>query len=249
MLYSEFLELSGLTENQVTVETYANVIEPMYQALPNLSKQQFVKLINVFELKQSFPNIERTLYKMRDVCTSCAREYSATKLRSSVISYRTELENLGVELSQLELHGDLVGLEHGAGLGTDLRPADQREEQILSLFFIIALQQFLADPAVLGCLRQQFFIIVRYSHFFRQQFCHIASPGPILTPDGDDRLILHTKNLPFITWSGRYQRLFSFHVFISSFASLFPASRQKAFPLPFPFFRAILPLSFPYTFT
>ena len=106
MLYSEFLELSGLTENQVTVETYASVIEPMYQALPNLSKQQFVKLINVFELKQSFPNIERTLHKMRDVCTSCAREYSATKLRSSVISYRTELETLGVELSQLELHGE-----------------------------------------------------------------------------------------------------------------------------------------------
>lgn len=106
MLYSEFLELSGLTENQVTVETYATVIEPMYHALPNLSKQQFVKLINGFELKQSFPNIERTLRKMRDVCTSCAREYSATKLRSSVISYRTELETLGVELSQLELHGE-----------------------------------------------------------------------------------------------------------------------------------------------
>lgn len=119
MLYSEFLELSGLTENQVTVETYASVIEPMYQALPNLSKQQFVKLINGFELKQSFPNIERTLRKMRDVCTSCAREYSATKLRSSVISYRKELETLGVELSQLELHGATgmpeIGIHYRAG--------------------------------------------------------------------------------------------------------------------------------------
>ena len=47
-----------------------------------------------------------SVMEMRDVCTSCAREYSATKLRSSVISYRTELETLGVELSQLELHGE-----------------------------------------------------------------------------------------------------------------------------------------------
>lgn len=106
MLYSEFLELSGLTENQVTVETYANVIEPMYQALPNLSKQQFVKLINQYELKQNFPNIELTLRKMRDVCTRCARKYSETKLRSDVISYREELETLGAELSRLELHGE-----------------------------------------------------------------------------------------------------------------------------------------------
>lgn len=105
MLYSEFLELSGLTENQVTVETYATVIEPMYQAVPNLSKQQFVELINRNNIVRCFPNIESTLRKMIDVCISCVSHYSETKLRSDVISYREELETLGVELSQLELHG------------------------------------------------------------------------------------------------------------------------------------------------
>lgn len=105
MLYSEFLELSGLTENQVTVETYATVIEPMYQAVPNFSKQQFVELINRNNIVRCFPNIESTLRKMSEVCTSCVSKYSETKLRSDVISYRKELETLGVELSQLELHG------------------------------------------------------------------------------------------------------------------------------------------------
>lgn len=119
MLYDEFLKLSGLTENQVTVETYASVIEPMYQAVPNLSKQQFVQLINQYELKQNFPNIELTLRKMRDVCTRCARKYRETKLRSDVISYREELYALGVELSQLELHGATgmpeVNIHYGSG--------------------------------------------------------------------------------------------------------------------------------------
>ena len=105
MLYSEFLALSGLTENQVTVETYATVIEPMYQAVPNLSKQQFVELINRNNIVRCFPNIESTLRKMIAVCISCVGKYSETKLRSDVIRYRAELETLGVELSQLELHG------------------------------------------------------------------------------------------------------------------------------------------------
>ena len=43
MMWKEFEEIAGY---EVSYETYNNVIEPMYTALPNISKQEFVKLID-----------------------------------------------------------------------------------------------------------------------------------------------------------------------------------------------------------
>lgn len=44
MMYSEFEEIAGY---EVSFDTYVNIIEPMYMALPDsVSKQEFVKMLN-----------------------------------------------------------------------------------------------------------------------------------------------------------------------------------------------------------
>lgn len=51
MMWNEFMEIAGY---EVSYETYTNVIEPMYMALPgNITKQEFVKMLDkkAFALK------------------------------------------------------------------------------------------------------------------------------------------------------------------------------------------------------
>lgn len=55
MLYDEFLRIANVTENDVTYETYSDVIEPMYMAT-NLDKKEFVKLLNMKEIKSKYAN-------------------------------------------------------------------------------------------------------------------------------------------------------------------------------------------------
>lgn len=46
MMHNEFLDLAGVTDYEVPYKVYAEVIEPMYMGT-NLSKQDFVKFINI----------------------------------------------------------------------------------------------------------------------------------------------------------------------------------------------------------
>ena len=80
---------------------------------------------------------------------------------------------------------------HGSRFAPGLCAADQGEEQILALLFIIAFQQFLTDAAVPGCLRQKLLVVERDIQLFGQQLGHIAAAGSVLSPYGNDRLILH----------------------------------------------------------
>lgn len=43
MMWQEFEEIAGY---EVSFEDYNNIIEPMYMALPNVTKQEFVKMID-----------------------------------------------------------------------------------------------------------------------------------------------------------------------------------------------------------
>lgn len=44
MMWKEFEEIAGY---EVSYDTYTNIVEPMYMAIPdNMTKQQFVKLLN-----------------------------------------------------------------------------------------------------------------------------------------------------------------------------------------------------------
>lgn len=58
MMHKEFEEIAGY---EVSYETYTDIIEPMYMALPdNVSKQQFVKML---DRKQFDLNYKKQQYK------------------------------------------------------------------------------------------------------------------------------------------------------------------------------------------
>ena len=62
-MYHEFLEISRLTERDVTAETYDKVIEPMYMN-SDLSKSEFVSLLNLKAIKEKYPNLNKVSKEM-----------------------------------------------------------------------------------------------------------------------------------------------------------------------------------------
>ena len=65
MMYSEFIELANIPEDKLTYKTYSEVIEPMYMNC-NISKQDFVKLINIDTLVRLYDNpysVKKTIVK------------------------------------------------------------------------------------------------------------------------------------------------------------------------------------------
>ena len=59
MMYSEFLNIANVTENDITADTYDNIIEPMYM-VTNLSKYDFVKMLNIKEKTSSLNLLNST---------------------------------------------------------------------------------------------------------------------------------------------------------------------------------------------
>ena len=85
MMYSEFIELANIPEDKLTYKTYSEVIEPMYMNC-NLSKQDFVKLININALVENFDNpysVKKTIVK----------EFSQGIKNISLIEKLFELDN------------------------------------------------------------------------------------------------------------------------------------------------------------
>lgn len=60
MMHKEFEAIAGI---EVTYEDYTNIIEPMYMAL-NLSKQEFVKTLNLKFFKDRMPKPEKNIKRM-----------------------------------------------------------------------------------------------------------------------------------------------------------------------------------------
>ena len=60
MMHTEFEQIAGI---KVTSEDYNNIIEPMYMAA-NLSKQEFVKTLNLKFFKDRMPKPEKNIKKM-----------------------------------------------------------------------------------------------------------------------------------------------------------------------------------------
>lgn len=67
MMYEEFLKLAKTDENNITIETYDNVIEPMYKSMytnTNLTKWDFVNMLNIDYIKENFfspNNVEKEI--------------------------------------------------------------------------------------------------------------------------------------------------------------------------------------------
>lgn len=60
MMHKEFEQIAGI---EVTYEDYTNIIEPMYMAL-NLSKQEFVKTLNLKFFTDRMPKPEKNIKRM-----------------------------------------------------------------------------------------------------------------------------------------------------------------------------------------
>ena len=59
MMYTEFLNLAKVTEDDISLATYQNIIEPMYMAT-NIDKRDFVKTLNIKAIKDMYPNVNKT---------------------------------------------------------------------------------------------------------------------------------------------------------------------------------------------
>lgn len=70
-MHSEFIEMSGLN---VSFKDYTEIVEPMYMAVENMSKQDFIKFIapSVKALVKEYPRkkmIKKMLVRDRSGCT------------------------------------------------------------------------------------------------------------------------------------------------------------------------------------
>ena len=58
MMYDEFLEIAGVSEDEVTFKAYNDIIEPMYMGC-NLDKREFVKYLNIKAVIENTENPTR----------------------------------------------------------------------------------------------------------------------------------------------------------------------------------------------
>lgn len=63
MMYSEFLTLSGKTENYISYTEYTNEIEPIYTDC-ELSKPDFINLMNESFEKIVYPAVEKAIHNL-----------------------------------------------------------------------------------------------------------------------------------------------------------------------------------------
>ena len=91
MMYSEFLELSKMTENDITTETYSKVIEPMCMAT-NMDKRDFVKMLNIKHIKAASPNANNIANEMVEVIKDMKVQLGHTTLHQQ--------ENRFIELAE-----------------------------------------------------------------------------------------------------------------------------------------------------
>ena len=85
MMDQEFMEIAGY---EVSFEDYNNIIEPMYMALPNVSKQDFVKMID--RKRFALPTKRQCIVEMRKV----AGQIYAKCGRTTTFNEEQQLEKL-----------------------------------------------------------------------------------------------------------------------------------------------------------
>ncbi len=84
------------------------------------------------------------------------------------------------------------------GVAMHLHPSDEIEKQGAGRLFVVILEDFFADAALLGSFGQKFLIVERDTELFREHPSDIASARTKLSADGDDTIRLHMKYLTFL---------------------------------------------------
>jgi hypothetical protein len=89
MLWSEFEKIAGY---EVSVDDYNNIIEPMYMALPNVSKEDFVKMIDKKRFALPTPaellrEIRKEARHLYDICGHCSDFKSEQRMEAAAHKY------------------------------------------------------------------------------------------------------------------------------------------------------------------
>ena len=63
MMYSEFIEISGISEKYITMREYTDMVEPVYTHC-ELSKADFCKLLNEIIEKMVYPVVEQKMHSL-----------------------------------------------------------------------------------------------------------------------------------------------------------------------------------------
>ena len=111
MLYEEFLTITNLTEDDITVWTYENLVEPMYMAAPDsMDKHEFIKLLNLETLTTQYPNrnnVIRQIEKVAAECKICYGHTSINDLEQELYSLVNELVRYDhADTAQVSIYGD-----------------------------------------------------------------------------------------------------------------------------------------------
>lgn len=89
MMQKEFEEIAGY---EVSFEDYNNIIEPMYMALPNVTKQEFVKMIDKKRFALPTPStlmreIKKEAKHLFDICGHCHDYDSERRMETAAHQY------------------------------------------------------------------------------------------------------------------------------------------------------------------
>lgn len=111
MLYEEFLTITNLTEDDITVWTYENVVEPMYMAAPDsMDKHDFIKLLNLDTLTTQYRNKNNIIRKIEKIAAECKLCYGHTSLNDLEQKLYDLISELVIfdraDSAQMSIYGD-----------------------------------------------------------------------------------------------------------------------------------------------
>lgn len=112
MLYEEFLTIANLTEDDITVWTYENLVEPMYMAAPDsIDKHEFIKLLNLETLTTQYPNRNNLIRQIEKVAAECKLCYGHTSINGLKQKLYSLVNELAVryehaDTAQVSIYGD-----------------------------------------------------------------------------------------------------------------------------------------------
>ena len=114
MMYQEFLNLTGLTQDDITEKTYTGVIEPMYMAT-EMDKASFISCLNLKAICDTHLSKNTAINRLKALAskaiTSYSQEHEVTELCKYLepIMHTAYIEPIytcgGYKLSAIAIHG------------------------------------------------------------------------------------------------------------------------------------------------
>lgn len=100
MMYSEFIELSGKTENYISFVEYTTFIEPIYMDC-ELSKQEFVEMLKDAFKKIVYPAVEKAIHNLSIDDKLSLIKCSSDTIRQKIEAIDSEARKIAYEYVKL----------------------------------------------------------------------------------------------------------------------------------------------------